>query len=241
MGRLFIFLVLFATKVMAQPVPSAQELATAKDYTQQAETFADAGDCRMAVGGFEKAYQISKDPSILPMLSQCYQQLQREDEALQTACWYQEKAVFSKDRDSARQRVENLSQEIDSSCQEFPKVDGTSYAPALEVKEPPKLRRFVWPTTFAVAGGYFTAKTLTTETNKENLSYGASLAFSSMALSLYSVADKSRIYPSFWVNTDGTINANLYLSLPQGSVSLTLVTQTDGATLLVDIAKKISQ
>ena len=240
MGRLFIFLACFAATAEAQPVPSARELAVAEDYAKQAEAFADAGDCQKAIGGFEAAYQTSQDLSLLPQLSHCYQRLNQPEEALRAACWYEERAVFAQDKDVATQRVELLSRRLRSSCQKFPKADGSAYAPALRIEKPPKLRRFTWPATFAIAGGLFTAKSLTEE-DPANGSIGADIAFSSMALSLYSVADKSRLFPSLWVNTDGTLYANIYLSLPQSSISLTLTTQSDGASLLVDIAKKLSQ
>jgi hypothetical protein len=236
MTRLFIFLILFAATAKAQPIPSARELAVAKDHAKQAEVLASAGNCKMAVEGFEVAYQTSQDLSILPRLSQCYQILNQYDEALRTACWYEERAAFPQDKEQATQRVEKLSQHLNSSCQKFPKADGSNYAPALRIEKPPKLRRFTWPATFAIIGGFFTAKSLTVE-NPASSSIGADIAFSSMALSLYSVTEKSRLFPSFWVNTDGTLSANLYLSLPATSISLTLTTQTDGASLLVDITK----
>jgi hypothetical protein len=247
----WVVLILWSGQALAQRPPSEEDLAIARDYAAQARKFAASGDCRMAIGGFEEAYALSKDPKILPEISSCYEELEHELEALRAACWYQETAIFPEDKDAAERSARRMERLTATDCETLPSADGSAPVPALRVEEPPKLRRFAWPATFGVLGGIFATRALVTKQNPSHeypigedpqlsgLAFGTNASFSTASLALYAVAEKSRVYPSFWMNPDGTIDANVYVSMPRTTFSITLNTRQDGASLLVDISRKL--
>jgi hypothetical protein len=110
-----LFLVLLAVGLdtaAAAPKPTAAEQA-AKSAFEKAAADYKLQRYEEALAGFEEAYRLTNEPSILFNIGQCYKQLERFDEALRAfRAFLRDAPAQSPQRPNAEARIQEIEQEL---------------------------------------------------------------------------------------------------------------------------------
>jgi tetratricopeptide (TPR) repeat protein len=98
-----------------KPKPASKEekekKAKVEALFQEAEANYRTGDYEQALAGYKEAYELSKKPSLLFNLGQCYRMLKRYDEALFAYRLYLHDVPSSPVADSVKARIKELEEE----------------------------------------------------------------------------------------------------------------------------------